>query len=388
MLACCDLDATGTRVARAPWHIAPISGEVQSMQAAFPSLPVARPRIATLAALALGAACLPVTPCLAAPKTDIVVFQNGDRLTGEIKGLQRGQLELKTDNLGTVYIEWDKIATLETNQYVEVETSRGARRFGRIPEAPAPGSIDLVSGKGGQVQSLAMADVVRIAPIEQGSLPERLDGYLMVGFNYTKADNQTEFNLSGGLSSRNEVREWSLDGMATVNAQSTADTTSMYDITLGNRRFLENRWFGQFFATVQGNEELGLNIREVLGAGIGRYLMQDSHSEWSVGAGLAGTHEDFQSESSRNSLEAVLATSYSLFRYDEPKRSLDIGLSVFPSLTDAGRVRAEADIDSRYEIVKDLFFDVSLYASYDSDADPAAPSNYDYGLVTSLGYSF
>lgn len=325
---------------------------------------------------------------VAAPKTDVIVFQNGDRLTGEIKGLERGQLELKTDNLGTVYIEWDKVATVETNQYVEVQTSRGARRFGRIPQAQAPGSIDLVSGKGGQVQSLAMADVVRIAPIEQGSLAKRLDGYVTLGFSYTKADNQTEFNLSGGLSSRDEVREWSLDGMATVNAQSTADTTSMYDVTLGNRRFLENRWFGQFFATVQGNEELGLNIREVLGAGIGRYLTQDSHSEWAVVAGLAGTHEDFESESSRSSLEAVLATEYSLFRYDTPKRSLDMGLAVFPSLTDAGRVRAEADIDSRYEIVKDLFFDVSLYASYDSDADPAAPSNYDYGLVTSLGYSF
>lgn len=349
---------------------------------------VAIHRRRTTARLVLCALLAHAAVAAAAPKTDVIVFQNGDRLTGEIKGLEHGRLELKTDNLGTVYIEWDKIATVETGQYVEVQTSSGARRFGRIPQAPTPGSIDLVGGDGAAQQPVAMADVVRVAPIEQGSLAKRLDGYVTVGLNYTKADNQTEFNLSGGLSSRDEVREWSLDGMMTVNAQSTADTTSMYDVTLGNRRFLENRWFGQFFATVQGNEELGLNIREVLGAGVGRYVMQDSHSEWAVVAGLAGTHENFESESSRNSLEALLATEYSLFRYDTPKRDLNMGLAVFPSLTDAGRVRAEADIDSRYELVKDLFFDVSLYASYDSEADPAAPSNYDYGIVTSLGYSF
>lgn len=324
----------------------------------------------------------------AAPKTDVIVFQNGDRLTGEIKGLEHGRLELKTDNLGTVYIEWDKIATVQTNQYLEVETSSGARRFGRIPQAPAPGSLNLEAGRGEAPSQIAMADVVRVTPIEQGSLAKRLDGYVTLGLNYTKADNQTEFNLSGGLSSRDELREWSLDGMVTVNAQSSANTTSMYDVTLGNRRFLENRWFGQFFGTVQGNQELGLNIREVLGAGIGRFVLQDSHREWSLVAGLAGTHEDFESESGRNSLEAVLATQYSFFRYDTPKRNVDMGLAVFPSLTDAGRVRAEADIDSRYEIVTDLFFDVSLYASYDSEADPEAPSNYDYGIVTSLGYSF
>ena len=33
-------------------------------------------------------------PASAAPKTDTVVFKNGDRLTGELKSLRRGQLML------------------------------------------------------------------------------------------------------------------------------------------------------------------------------------------------------------------------------------------------------------------------------------------------------
>ena len=50
------------------------------------------------------ASCLLVllaSPALAA-KTDVVVLRNGDRLTGEVQQLERGRLQLKTDDLGTV----------------------------------------------------------------------------------------------------------------------------------------------------------------------------------------------------------------------------------------------------------------------------------------------
>lgn len=349
---------------------------------------VANPHCAALAALLSCAVLAPVGVSLAAPKTDVVYFANGDRLTGEIKGLDKGRLELSTSTAGTVNIEWDKVLRIETGQYLEIETSSGARLHGRVPEDQQAGSIRLAADGEARAQPVEMTDVVRIAPIDLGSLVKRLDGYVTAGFDYAKADNETQFNFSGGVSSRDEIREWSLDGMATLNVQSDERTTSVYDVTLANRRFMERRWFAQYFGSVQGNQELALDIREVLGAGIGRFLAQGAHSEWSAVAGLAYVRENFRSEPVQNSLEAVLSTEYSFFIYDTPKRSLDAGLAVFPSLTESGRVRVEADIDSRFEIVEDLFFDLSVYGSYDSKADPSAPSNSDYGVITSLGYSF
>jgi hypothetical protein len=336
----------------------------------------------------LAAVLVPVGPVQAAPKTDIIVFLNGDRLTGEIKGLERGQLELKTDSLGTVYIEWDKVASVETTQYLDIETSNGSRYFGKSPQGEAAGSMRLIVTGEPEGQVLRMADVVRIAPIDQGGLIKRLDGYVTAGFSYAQANNETDLNFSGGLSSRNEVRQWTLDGQTTINSRSDDRSTSQYDVTLASRRFLRERWFAQGFGTVQGNDELGLDIREVLGVGLGRFIVQTGHNEWSAVAGLAGLRENFQSEETQNSLEGVIGTEYSYFRYDTPKRSVDFGLVVFPSLTESGRVRAEAQLESRFEIVKDLFFEISSYGSYDSDADESALSNTDYGVVTSLGYSF
>ena len=45
-------------------------------------------------------------------RTDVVTLLNGDRITGEIVELNRGRLELKTDDAGTIEIEWDNIARI------------------------------------------------------------------------------------------------------------------------------------------------------------------------------------------------------------------------------------------------------------------------------------
>jgi hypothetical protein len=67
----------------------------------------------------------------AAPKTDVVVLLNGDRITGEIKSLEYNQLKLSTYHMGTIYIEWDKIASLQTDQSLLLERTDGTRYYGQ-----------------------------------------------------------------------------------------------------------------------------------------------------------------------------------------------------------------------------------------------------------------
>ena len=77
----------------------------------------------------------------AASKTDTVLFKNGDKLTGEIKSLKRGQLNLNTEATGTIGIEWDKVANVISNQQIQVETTNGARYFGNLASSEIASSI-------------------------------------------------------------------------------------------------------------------------------------------------------------------------------------------------------------------------------------------------------
>jgi hypothetical protein len=77
----------------------------------------------------------------AAPKTDVIVLVNGDRLTGEVKGLERGKLSFKTDATGTIQVEWDKVASLQSGQYLQVELTSGLRYAGRAPQHDREGQL-------------------------------------------------------------------------------------------------------------------------------------------------------------------------------------------------------------------------------------------------------
>lgn len=343
----------------------------------------------TLSALVLGAALLVLSATVqAAPKTDILVFQNGDRLTGEVKGLERGKLSFKTDATGTISVEWDKVASVQTDQYLEVELSDGRRHFGRASLEQPEGKLKLRVGSGSNIREVPLVEVVRVAPIEQGGFIDRLDGYVTAGYDYTKSSSVQQITFTGGLSSRDEKRQWAIDSSATLISQSGQDDSNRYNISAYNRRFLANRWFVQGFGSFDGNDELGIDLRTTLGAAYGRFLRQDQKTDWAAYAGLAVTRENFSEQPTNESVEGVLGTQYWFFRYNAPEASLNATWNLFPSLTESGRVRSEAQINARYELVSDLFFQLSFYGSYDSEPGAGAESKSDYGVTTSLGYSF
>lgn len=333
-------------------------------------------------------ALLPVSAAVAAPKTDVIVFENGDRLTGEVKGLDRGELSFKTDAAGTLSIEWARLVSVDSRQVLQLELTSGLRYTGQAVVASSPGKLRVAPQDGSEAREFDFTDVVRLDPIDQGNLIARLDGYVTAGYDYTKANELQTFTFTGGLAFRDEHVLRSLDGSMTLTSQETAEDSSRYDVTANNRIFLPNRRFYQGFLALQGNDELGLDLRTTLGGAYGSYLVQNSRQEWAVMAGLGVLHEDFATRDRSESLEGLLGTQYSFFRFHDPEANFDASFYVLPSLTESGRIRSELKVRSRYEIVTDLFFEISLYGSYDTDADEEADEKSDYGVTTSLGYSF
>jgi hypothetical protein len=55
----------------------------------------------------------------------VVTLANGDRITGEVKRLDRGRLEFSTDDADPLYLEWDKLVSVVAERIVEVVTSDG-----------------------------------------------------------------------------------------------------------------------------------------------------------------------------------------------------------------------------------------------------------------------
>ena len=97
--------------------------------------------------------------------------------------LERGRLSLKTDDLGTVDIEWDKVTSVTAAAPFDVEDLAGHRYLGSLqPESPGQLRIEWK----GTRETVALQSVVRIRRLDT-SFWGRLDGSLDLGASYTSA---------------------------------------------------------------------------------------------------------------------------------------------------------------------------------------------------------
>jgi hypothetical protein len=327
-------------------------------------------------------------PAWSAPKTDVVELENGDRITGEIRSLEYNQLKVSTYHMGTILVEWDKVVRVRSSQNLLLELTDGGRLYGKLAEARIPGTLAVDAGKGGPPESLGLMKVVQIAPMAGQRFNDRFDGYLSVGFDLKKANDQSNLDLAAGLSSRTRIREWSADASASLTNGSTTDRSERYDLEGVGKRFLKERYFYLGVLKLTRNTELDLDLRTLAGGVVGRYFVQTNQAEWASGVGLAVSSEQYGSGEERQSLEGVLTTDFSIFRYDFPETDIGGSLTLLPSLTDAGRVRAEAELSLKYEFVDDLFFELKLYGAFDNKQPGTNESASDYSVTTSLGYSF
>lgn len=69
---------------------------------------------------------------LYAQRIDVVTMRNGDQVTGEIRKMVRGILYYKTDDMGTLNIEWIKVDFIQSLDRFDVETRWGQHFIGSL----------------------------------------------------------------------------------------------------------------------------------------------------------------------------------------------------------------------------------------------------------------
>ena len=335
----------------------------------------------------LGLAALLSAPVDAREKVDVIYVKNGDRVTGEIISLEYGELSVKTDSLGTISIEWPDVTSVESAQGFILEDLYGGRYYGTL-ETDASTKQLTVAEEGGAPAQLALLDVTRISPGET-TFFSRMQGSFSVGFDYAKSSDITTISGAMDLSYRAPAFAWALSADVNTTKDPNQGTLDRDTLSYSYQWLRPHRRFWAGLTSLERNEETGIDARWTLGGGLGMYFVQTPRSELSGVIGLAGTKEwATGEEDNQESLEGLLGGTWRIFKFNTPKVSLNASLVVYPSITESGRYRTSGSLSLRREIVSDFYLDLSLYQSYDSDPPDATAEKDDYGITTSLGYSF
>jgi Protein of unknown function, DUF481 len=144
------------------------------------------------------------------------------------------------------------------------------------------------------------------------------------------------------------------------------DRQSRNTVTLLSQRFLGARWSALGFSQFQQNEELSLDLRAVVGAGIQRMLVQSNRTELAVLGGLAVAREQYAGTDYEIVAEAVAGVLWDWFTFDGRSTNLDSSALSFYALNRA-RLRLELNTSFKSDIVGDLYWSINLFESYNSD---------------------
>jgi hypothetical protein len=316
----------------------------------------------------------------AAAQDDVVQVKNGDRITGGVAELERGELAFSTDSARTIDIVWNDVVRLTSTQMLDVELSSGTRYTGTV-SSPQDGEL-VVQTASGPTMPIPLSEIAHIRVVA-ATFVERTSGAVDFIFNWTRSS--TTYALDGRAANRTRSYDTKLTFDSWLSARDEGETTTRNNIELDVRRRLSFPWYAVGIVHVQEDDELELDWRAFLGGGVGVWLVDTSTLELAVEAGVDYNGERYASaDGADRSAEVFGGVDWEWSPNGSTTASVDARSEV--SLQ-RSRIRFEFSAELRRDIFWDLYWSVHAFDDFDSDPPDDRPQSA-FGLAFGLGWSF
>ncbi len=321
-----------------------------------------------------------------AQKTDTIVHINGNILKGEIKKLDGGIVTFKMAGMGTIKFQVDKIRTFSSDKYFQTIIVNGMQKYGRFDTSHTPRKVKLLLLKG--VEIIDIEDIVTMYPIRK-NIWLRTSGVFSLGFNYSKGSNIGNYTSSGKLEYKGRKTLLTLDWTQNFTFQADTLNSQKSDINLNLQRLLKRKWYLGMSVEGSSNTELGYDFRLLGSVSIINYFIQTYRNRLFVSLGTTGTREWVPDEAApTNNMEGMLGLYYHFFKYTDPEIHISTYIFTYPNITTKNRYRVNYSIDARVEVFNDFHVGLNFYYNFDSKPILETASKDDYGITTTLSYSF
>ena len=325
--------------------------------------------------------------------TDVIVMKNGDRLTGQIKGLGGGVLYFSLPYvLQTLSVDWSQVAHLESKQLFLVKTADGSVYRGVLnsTEMPAGHPIQIrVAETPEKKVILDSAHVVNVS-VTSERFVQRFTGGLGFGTIYSKGNQSVQYSISGLAAYPRE--RWAVQAgiLSNLSTSSGTATSTRNQVTLGGLHLLpwNNYFYGGFGGLLQSSEQ-GIGRQTTLGGGIGRYLKNSNRTMISMMGGMAWQNTVYNPTvipiATQNVATALIDADVKLFKFN--KTHLDLSAILLPALSEPGRVYFSTNASYYLKIIGNLSWNFSFYGNWDNRPPGNLPGS-DYGTTSGLSFTF
>lgn len=337
--------------------------------------------------------------CASLAFADSIVLKNGDKLTGKITRSDEKSITLKTEFAGEVKIDRAGITTVTADTPVNVQ----------LKDKTVVGTVE-TAGENVRIQTqdagaftAPIADVVALRDdasqkaylrqLERTQHPKLNDfwvGFVSLNVAGAAGNSQTSTWSTAARASRTAGK----NSMALYFTQvyATQSTTEPHGAT-ANRisggyridRDVNHRLYVFGTADFDYDKFLDLDLRSVLGGGLGIHVWKSRKGFLDLGAGGVWNREKFGDGLLRNSGEVLMNQEFGYTVLNRLKLSERIAL--YPNLTETGEYRLNFDLGASMPIFKALEWNIGFSNRYLSNPPTGLKSN-DLLYTTGIRYSF
>jgi putative salt-induced outer membrane protein len=339
---------------------------------------------------------------LAGPRVfaDQITLKNGDRLTGDILRSDDKTLVIKSEFAGEVAVQWAAVDTISSTQTLHVALKDGQTIVGTA--TPRDGKVQLQTREAGAILTEKDSIVVIRSDKEQAAYDAELDrlrhphltdfwgGFLDAGLSTTKGNSDTLSFVLGAKAVRaapsDKITVYANSVFAKNSSTGTSVTTA-HAIRGGIRGDLDlkPRLFAFGFADFEFDQFQMLDLRNVLGGGMGYHAVKTKRTVFDVFGGGAYDQAFYSTGVTLRSAEVLVGEELS---YQISSRSsLSERFQFFPNLSDTGQYRATFDSSVTTRLNNWLNWQLSFGDRYVSNPIPGIKKN-DLLLTTGLRLTY
>ena len=315
-------------------------------------------------------------------QNDTIQLKNNDVMVGEVKSLAKGILILKTSYSDKDFrIEFNEVKGLIIEQKCLILLTDGRRRFGNIRTDNE--GVVVITLEDKTIQTFKVNEIIALKEVDD-KFWSRISGSVDLGFNFTKANNTSQFNVDGSLNYID--RRWMFEGSISSQSskQDSAAKTKRTDANLDLIRILPKRWYLLGGVSFLSNTEQALDGRVNPSVGLGKFLLSSNKLFLGSSLGLTYNIENYVDPTlNKTSTEGVLASNFNMFDFENI--DLNSSLDLFTSFSEKGRFRADFDINLKYDLPLHFYIKLGFTLNYDNQ--PAISGN-DYDYVFSSGFGW
>jgi uncharacterized protein DUF481 len=333
-------------------------------------------------------------PALARDKSDLIVMKNGDRITGEVKKLENGVLQVDLDYVdGSISINWLKVARLESKALFLVQLQDGsvysANVISREALAGTPVTIE-IQPEGQEALVVDRSKVVGMTQTSE-SLWHRLSGEITLGSSYSKGNSTGQYNIGSELDYQETRWGGKLSYVSNLSSSTGAPIATRNQVDLIAYRLLP--WENYFYAGTAGflqSSVQGIQRQTNVGVGLGRFFKRTNRVRWTVLGGLGWQKANYvqaaENQRSQNIGVALISSSLQVFSFKKTRLDLDVGVA--PALTpQTGRLFSKVNASYYLKLFGKIDWNLSFYGNWDTQPPAHLPSS-DYGTSTGLSWTF